>query len=93
MFFVCLEFRIILFVISTFMSIFFIEISFALPPPPQLPKFKSYLKYCHNYGTARAALDQYLGNKKFKDAVDVGGGGGIKYFEDGFGLGKVSTEL
>ena len=30
----CLEFQIIRFVISTFTLIFFIEISFVLPPPP-----------------------------------------------------------
>ena len=34
LFFVCLEFQIIWFVISTFTPIFFIEISFVLPPPP-----------------------------------------------------------
>ena len=34
LFFVCLEFQIIGFVISTFTPIFFIEISFVLLPPP-----------------------------------------------------------
>ena len=34
LFFVCLEFQIIRFVISTFTPIFFIEISFVLLPPP-----------------------------------------------------------
>ena len=36
LFFVCLEFLIIRFVISTSMPIFFIKISFVLPPPPLL---------------------------------------------------------
>ena len=34
LFFVCLEFQVIRFVISTFTPIFFIEISFVLSPPP-----------------------------------------------------------
>ena len=36
-FFVCLEFQIIRFVISTFTPIFLIDISFVLPPPPDAP--------------------------------------------------------
>ena len=34
-FFVCFEFQVFRFVISNFTSIFFSEISFILPPPPQ----------------------------------------------------------
>ena len=37
LFFVCLECQIIRFVISTFTPIFFIEISFVLPPPQSIP--------------------------------------------------------
>ena len=39
LFFVCLEFQINRFVFSTFTPVFFIEISFVLPPPPHPPHF------------------------------------------------------
>ena len=44
LFFVCLEFQIIRFVISTFTPIFFIEISFVYPPPPLVFLFHLFIR-------------------------------------------------
>ena len=41
--FVCLEFQIIRFVISTFTAIFFIEISFVYSPPPHQHRMTVYM--------------------------------------------------
>ena len=60
LFFVCLEFQIIWFVINTFTPIFFIEISFVLLPPPLPPDTQICSSGVAAEVVAAAALDGLL---------------------------------